>query len=309
MSEAVCIGISVFDLLFGYASPEIFTRELTLADRFRFSVGGDALNQAARISLLGHRVSLMTRVGDDLFGRHIIDAARQRNVETEDIFVDADTPTTVTIVLVQKDGQRIFLSTRGASKRFSRDCINFDKIKRAKAVSIASAFHARELDACAKEVFSLAKGHGAMTFLDFIGIADGGALADMRSAFGYLDYALPNYEEASNLTGEKELDKIAEAYLEMGVGKVIVKLGAEGCFYADRKESGMVPGYPVECADTTGAGDNFAGGFISAKLEGKSDLDALAYANAVGAISVQSYGGQARILKEDVEGFLRAYQG
>lgn len=300
MAEAVCIGISVCDLLFGSVSPALFDRELTLAERFDFSVGGDAVNQAVRISMLGHGAALLSQVGDDVFGRYILEQAASHGVDTGGVRVDERHPTTVTAVLVKEDGQRHFISTRGASKYFDREGVDFDAVRSARAVSVASAFHAHGMDACAEEILREAKAAGALTFMDFIGADDGGALRDLARAFRYLDYAMPNYDEAAALTGERDLDRIASAYRELGVRRLIVKLGAGGCFFTEDDKRLLVPGFKVRCVDTTGAGDNFAGGFIAAKLEGKPDRDALVYANAVGALAVQSYGAQAEIRRSDV---------
>lgn len=304
MSEAVCIGICVADLLFAYVDEELLNRDVTLAEQFLYAPGGDALNEATRLAMLGHSVCLMGRIGNDVFGSFLIEELERRGIDAEELRVDPERATTVTAVLIKRDGQRAFVSTRGASKFCGRDCINFDKIKTAGAVSIASAFHAHQLDACAEEILSLAKRSGAMTFMDFIGTVDGGDLGELRSAFPYLDYAMPNLEEAQILTGRTLLPDIAEAFLDLGVLNLIVKLGAEGCFYANRREQRIVPSFHVTCVDTTGAGDSFAGGFIAAKLDGKADIDALRFANASGALAVESYGAQARFGSVEVENLL-----
>jgi 2-dehydro-3-deoxygluconokinase len=108
---------------------------------------------------------------------------------------------------------------------------------------------------------------------------------------GKSDLFLPGINEAKILIGESKPEKIAKTYREMGAGAVVVKVGAEGCYYSSEKESGFAKGFPVkEVVDTVGAGDGFAAGVLSALREGKSLHDAALRGNAVGAIQVMSMG-------------------
>ena len=90
------------------------------------------------------------------------------------------------------------------------------------------------------------------------------------------------------LSGQSSAQGIADFYLGRGARGVIVKLGAEGAYFATAVERGIAPGVPVaKVVDTVGAGDGFAVGVVSALLEGLPLADAAARGNAIGARVVQ----------------------
>ena len=110
----------------------------------------------------------------------------------------------------------------------------------------------------------------------------------MNQLAAMADLVLPGLAEGQLLTGRHDADGIADFYLERGSRQVVVKLGAEGAYFADQHNRGMVPGFQVpQVVDTVGAGDGFAVGVISALLEGASLQDAALRANAIGARVVQ----------------------
>ena len=110
---------------------------------------------------------------------------------------------------------------------------------------------------------------------------------EMAEAFAYIDYLLPNEEEAMLVTGKGTAAEAAEALLAAGVGNVIVKCGGKGCLVRNRKESFMAPAKAgAECIDTTGAGDSFVAGFLYALSEGRALRECVQYANECGARAV-----------------------
>ena len=78
--------------------------------------------------------------------------------------------------------------------------------------------------------------------------------------------------------------------MEIIAKNVIIKLGARGSYFRNRDVSLMIPAFKTETVDATGAGDNFIAGFVSEKLKGNSDEDALVFANACGAICSTAVG-------------------
>ena len=106
------------------------------------------------------------------------------------------------------------------------------------------------------------------------------------------DVFLPGINEAKILIGEDRPEEVARRYMEMGTQTVIVKLGAQGAYYADcRGNTGYVDGFPVsQVVDTVGAGDGFAAGVLSELLDGKPLEQAVKIGCAIGAIQVMSRG-------------------
>lgn len=102
------------------------------------------------------------------------------------------------------------------------------------------------------------------------------------------DWILPGLEEGRLLTGCEHAQDIADFYLARGARGVVVKLGAQGAYYADAQVRGHVPGRTVaRVVDTVGAGDGFAVGVISALLQGLPLADAARRGNAIGARVIQ----------------------
>ena len=113
----------------------------------------------------------------------------------------------------------------------------------------------------------------------------------MAQALRYIDYLLPNAEEAKLLTGEKTVEEAARALQECGVTHVVVKCGSRGCYVLEEKAGYWVlPKHPVNCIDTTGAGDSFAGGFLAALSEGKDIRECARFANQCGGKAVSCVG-------------------
>ena len=107
------------------------------------------------------------------------------------------------------------------------------------------------------------------------------------------DLLVPNQHEATALTGLTDPHQAATALLDQ-VPEVVVTLGPAGSLYATRgSESITVPAPPVTPVDSTGAGDTFVGALAVALAEGRPMPDALAWAAAAGALSVQRPGASA----------------
>lgn len=108
-----------------------------------------------------------------------------------------------------------------------------------------------------------------------------------------VDLLVPNEHEATAITGRTDPREAAAALLDQ-VPEVIVTLGASGILYAARgAEPFLVPAPQVTAVDSTGAGDTFVGALAVALAEGRPMRDALAWAAAAAALSVQRPGATA----------------
>ena len=106
---------------------------------------------------------------------------------------------------------------------------------------------------------------------------------------------------------ETDPEKMADVFLNSGVKHVIIKLGRDGCLLKNEKESIRLPGYTIDAVDATGAGDNFLAGLISEILQGRTQAEALRFANACGAICTTAVGaGSALRNREQVLHWIKA---
>lgn len=290
--DVLCIGVVLADLLFGPVKGDVFLKEATFVENMNFTTGGDALNQGIILSRLGKNVGLIGHVGKDLLGRCIINTCQENAIDHSGLIKDSTVNTRINVVLIKEDGQRHFIKTMNNSFRsFRKDEIDYQLIKNAKAVSLASLFSSKLSD---KEVIysilKMAKDNNAITFADTVPFNVEKPLDFLKEALPYVDFMLPNIEEAQLLTGKKKVEEMAEILLDYGVKNVIIKMGKEGCFIKNQGEEMFIPSIKAKTIDTTGAGDNFVAGFIASVLDGKDIKACGQYANEIAGRSTEHVG-------------------
>ncbi|NCB41257.1 MAG: sugar kinase [Clostridia bacterium] len=306
---AVCYGLAVCDVLIPGISHDTFKSEITRVPEFTYSTGGDALNEAITLARLQHKVKLISLVGDDLFGDFIITRGNLCGVDMSGVLKHPHLPTTVSLVCMHPDGERNFIINHGADNAISSECLNFDVIKGASVVSVGSAFSCDGLTESLPELLKTAKDSGSFTCVDVIRGAGEHSVREMKDFLPFTDFLFPNYEEAAYFTGETELSRIAEKFLDLGVSCVVIKVGSDGChLFFKNKKSVHIPGFRVKnLKDTTGAGDNFAAGFIAALMEEKDIAECARYANAVAACSVRYVGAAGIRGRSEVDALYGGY--
>lgn len=295
--DVLCIGVVLADLPLGPIDEDLFNKETTMVSTMNLTTGGDALNEAIVLSRLGRRPALMGHIGADMLGDLIVSRCRLEGVDHSNLKQDPEMETRINVVIVGTDGQRHFIKTQNSSSRsFREDEINYEAIKNSKAISLASLFSSKLRDVgTILKILKTAKENQVITFADMVPMTGGETWKDIKEALPYLDYFLPNLEEAVLLTGLEEPDEIADFLLQCGVKNVIIKLGKSGCLIKNKQERFIIPAFPASAIDTTGAGDNFAAGFITGILEGMSLKKAGVFANAAAGVSTESVGATAGV--------------
>lgn len=311
--DVMCLGAAVVDIPLRPVSRDIFDIESYPVDQIAMSVGGDAMNEATIISRLGFKTGLMACIGDDAAGQFILRSCRNDNIDTEGVSIDPDIDTSINIGLVTADGERTFITNRNGSLwKENIEHVNFEKMKQARILSLASIFNCPLLDGkVLVKIFKEAKEAGMIIAADMIKPRLGETLDDIREALSYVDYFFPNFDEACLLTGETEEAKVAEKLYECGVKNVIMKIGKRGCFIRNSEGTVIVPACKgITAIDTIGAGDNFASGFIAGLLQGKDIYECGVYANCTAAIAVQHSGATSGVRnKQMVDDMLVKYLG
>jgi len=304
--DVICIGVVLMDLPLGPVDGQIFSQETTMVPNITLTTGGDAFNEAVILSRLGKKTSLIGHVGRDMLGDIIVKRCEEEGIDHSRMLKDPEVSTRINVVVIGKDGQRHFIKTKGpGSRSFQADELDLDWIKNAKAISLASIFSSKLRDpALLLEIVQAAKRNQIVTFADMVPMTGGETREDIEAIFPYLDYFLPNLEEAAILTEQKDPEAMADCLLEYGIKNVVIKLGREGCLIKNKNEYYRIPAYQSNAVDTTGAGDNFVAGFISAILDGK-DLETCGrFACAVAGISTEFFGATTGVKnKEQVEAY------
>lgn len=310
--DVICLGAAIVDIPLRPVSRDIFDIESYPIDDISMTVGGDAMNEATIISRLGFKTGIIAAIGDDAAGQFILRSCKKDNIDVEGITIDPSINTSMNIGLVTADGERTFITNRNGSLwKENIEHVNFDKMKKAKILSLASIFNCPLLDGkTLVKIFKAAKEEGMIITADMIMPRLGETLEDIREALSYVDYFFPNFDEACLMTNETEEEKVADVLYGCGVKNVIMKIGKRGCYIRNAEGSMIVPACKgITAIDTIGAGDNFASGFIAGILQGKDIRECGIYANCTAAISVQYGGATAGVQnKEMVEEMLKKYR-
>ena len=310
--DVICLGAAIVDIPLQPVSRDIFDIESYPVDRIAMTVGGHAMNEATIISRLGHKTGIISCVGDDAAGNFILGSCAKDHIDYEGIKMDPNIDTSMNVGLVTADGERTFVTNRNGSLwKTSIEHVDFDKMKQAKILSLASIFNNPLLDGkTLVKIFKEAKKADMIICADMIKPRLGETLDDIREALSYVDYFFPNFEEACLMTGETEEEKVADVLFGCGVKNVIMKIGKRGCYIRNADGAMIVPAAKgITAIDTIGAGDNFASGFITGLLDGKDLRECGIYANCTAAVSVQYVGATTGVQnRQMVEDMLAKYR-
>ena len=293
MKKIEVIGAAIVDVLVSPADERVFQTGSAPAGRIILSHGGDALNEAAVLHCLGVPVHLETVIGDDAAGESVLRYMERVGLERSGVHIRPGLSTSVNVVLVKPDGERCFLTDPGASQRQLRlEDIPMPFPQDVDILCFASIFvfpHMKTEELAA--VFRQAKAQGITVCADMTKRKNGERVEDLAAALQYVDYLIPNDAEAMLLTGEDTVEGAARALLAAGVGTVVIKCGSRGCFVQNARERFWAPAEEgVQCVDTTGAGDSFAAGFLSALAREESLAECVRLANHCGARAVEQVG-------------------
>jgi sugar/nucleoside kinase (ribokinase family) len=263
-----------------------------LVDDAELLIGGSGAIFACAAARLGLRTALAAVVGDDVFGRFMIDALGERGVDTDPIVIEPGLRTGLTVVLAKPE-DRAMLTFPGAIASFRGDMINPELLRSTRHVHVSSFFLQTGLAPSVPELFALARQSGATTSIDPnwdpSGTWDGGLL----EALSTTDVFLPNAAEASGVAREVDLERAAAALAQRGP-TTIVKNGPDGALAARaRRLLGATSLRGTAVVDGTGAGDTFDAGIVTGLLQGWELDRTLQLGCACGALATRAYGGTA----------------
>ena len=272
------------------------------------NIGGEEVNGSIASVRLGDRAAIFCTLGNDMAGDMIASKLAEQGVDTSRILRSDDHPTPVTTIFVAEDGNRKSITNGSHGYNFHPEKYP-ERFTDAGAIVLGSLFRAPFNDPyVVRAVVNAAKESGQLVFADtklpnFRKLS----LGDIADSLPMIDYISPNEDEAKWITGETDPDRMADVLLGMGVRNVIIKLGGKGCFFKNSDETVRLAACNVDVVDTTGAGDNFLAGFIYGIIRGKTNREAMEFANACGAICATVVGANTALKdREQVESLLAA---
>jgi sugar/nucleoside kinase (ribokinase family) len=277
----------------------VFGQAERLVREIRLTIGSSPAITACAAARLGLRVAMVGVVGDDVFGRFMTAALHERGVDVSAIRMTTDLPTGASVVL-SDGGDRAILTARGTIGAVTAKDVPADLLERARHLHIGSWFLQDRLRPGAAALLARAHAAGVTTSLDPNWDPTEDWDAGLREVLPALDLLFLNEVEAERISSADGADQGALAIARLGRGPagdqpglvVAVKCGAHGALVASAEGVlARVDAYPVEAIDTTGAGDTFDAGFLSAWLDGASPLEAVRAGAVAGALATTSLGG------------------
>ncbi len=289
---------------------------LAEAERYRRFLAGAEVNVAIGLSRLGHEPCYVTKLGEDPFGEYIKNCLARDRIGTDYLRFDGRYPTGFQVkgkVLAGDPPVAFFRKNSAASHMGIEevDGIDFSLFQQVHVTGVLPAIS----KSCREAAFRLVKkAKEAGLFVSFdpnlrpVLWESKEVMVDTLNRLASLcDMILPGEGEGEVLAGSRVPEEIAAFYHRLGVQYVVIKLGAEGAYASFPEGSVYVPGFKVEqVVDTVGAGDAFAVGVLSGRLEGLSLKEAVRRGNAIGSMQVMVPGDNDGLpSREELQAFFQ----
>jgi ribokinase len=289
----ICVvGASNIDLI-TYATRLPKLGETVTGTNFRTGFGGKGANQAVMAAKLGGAVTIITKVGEDLFGQDTRKNFVEQSIDTTYLYTTPDSFTGVAPIWVEESsGNNAIIVAAGANNLLTPEDVE----------NALSALTTADVVVCQWEIrtgtvltaLRLAHEAGATTIFN-----PAPAHSEIPTEFyPHIDILCPNESETERLTGMsvttiEEATAAAQTLLQSGPRAIILTLGERGSLLVTAEGSQHIGAPRVQAVDTTGAGDAFVGSLAYYLAEGQPIAEAMQRANRIAAISVQSPGTQS----------------
>ena len=229
---------------------------------------GQAGYLAFALQNLGIPSSVISLVGDDIYGQQILRDLNNFKVNTRGVSIQPGSNTGITVAFVRGDGERAFISDMACLKHFDENMIlsAWDLVEDASTVCLVGVFCLPGLSLeSAVTVMKKAAHAGKTTILDTGWDPNNWnepTILFLRNLLQETTIFLPNWDEARAITKQNTVEKAAKAILEMGAQKVVIKCGERGSYTRQGDEEYWANSRKVKVFDAVGAGDVFNAGFL-----------------------------------------------
>lgn len=279
--------------------------ETVIGSSFALGPGGKGSNQGVAAHRSGADITMITKVGDDVFGKVALDFYKKEGMNTDLIFVDKEKETGTALIMVDEvTGQNQILVVSGACGNITDEDLEIARPTIESSQILLTQLEVN-LDATWK-VIDMAHKAGVKVVLN---TAPAQEVPD--DVLKQVDLLTPNEVEASILSGVEvvtpdDARKAADVFQTKGVDEIVITLGEQGAYVRSGSKDIVIPRRTVNAIDTTGAGDAFNGGLVTALAEGKNLFEAAEFANVVGALSVTKVGtAPAMPFRKEIDAFIK----
>lgn len=262
--------------------------DIVAGGKFVICPGGKGANEAIAASRLGGSVSLITKTGNDLFGRQAKQMFSSEGIRTDYIFSDANNPSGVALIMVNNAGEKYISLAQG-----SITTLSLEEIDKTRSEIMDAKVLLIELETPIETALYAARIASESGVPVIINPSPQQTLPD--ELFSLASIMIPNRSEASKLTGVdvNDFDSAEEAARKLadkGVETVIITMGHRGALMLRDEETHIIEAFDADVKDTSGAGDVFCAAVCVAISENKDLLSAMKMASAAAALQVSRDG-------------------
>ena len=255
-------------------------------------LGGTAANVAVAVARYGHTVDLVSRVGNDPFGRYLLDELSRLGVSHRRVHTDPGlkTPLTFCEIFPPDDFPLYFYrEPKAPDMNIEPGQLDLDDVRAARILWVTATGFSDEPSRASHRLALAARARAPHTILDLdyrprFWEQPADATEQLAAVLGQVTVAVGNREECRIAVGEADPHRAADALLERGVELAVVKQGPHGVLAKTRDEVVEVPVHHVDVVNGLGAGDAFGGALCHGLLEGWSLERTIAFANVAGAL-------------------------
>ncbi len=267
--------------------------ETILGGTFFMNPGGKGANQAVAAARMGGSVTLISKTGNDVFGKQSVMLYNAENIKTDYVFSDPKHPSGVAMITVDSNGENCIVVASGANASLSP--ADIDKARKEIESSDLVLMQLEIPVETVEYVAEMAHRKGIPVILN-----PAPARTLPETLLKNLYIIIPNKSEAEILSGIKVTDqesarKAAAIISAKGVDIVVITLGSQGALIKEKEEYHFVEAFKVDTIDTTAAGDTFCGSVCVGLSEGKSISEAVEMAARAAALTVTRMGAQGSI--------------
>ncbi len=305
MNKVTVVGSFMYDLV-ATASRRPKTGETLIGDSFGMFLGGKGANQAIAASRAGASVTMVGRLGNDLFGDQFLGKFSEEGIKTNFVIQDTENGTGVGMPLIDASGDNSIVIIPQANMALTVE--NIDKAESVIADSDVLVLQCEVPMEANKRAAEIANKNDTLVILN---PAPARKIPD--TLLSLVDIITPNESEAEILTDmptetNSQAMEAAHHLLSKGVETVILTLGSRGSLLLTEKMEKRIPAYSVDVIDTTAAGDAFCGALAVILSNGSIIEEAIKIANAAGALAVTKLGAEPSLpTKKDIDQLINRF--
>jgi ribokinase len=293
--KVISVGDLVTDIVISIPNLPVNAAENQIVDKIQFEPGG-----AGNFLIAGARLDLSMQslgvVGNDNFSAAIHDILKSEGVDISSVIKQQDGTTTTVFVLVDNDGQHVFLGQYGEGPELTLSNDWKSALQLADAVQFwGYTLREKRLLPSFLEAMQFTYNQNRTVFFDPGPYMEAATKDQLKFVLSNSHILLLTDEELPHMCCGKTGQLAVEYLLSSSIKMVCVKHGPKGCSIYTNNEQSHHPGFPVTARDTTAAGDSFAAAFIYAYLQ-KWPLSQISeFSNAMGAAKVEKFGSGRQV--------------